>query len=330
MVLVLYLIIINIVAFIFYGVDKKKAEKHQRRISEASLILYAVFGGAFGAFIGMFVWHHKTRKPKFRIMIPVLTLLWMAICAFCLYQNYHLVVTRFEYTNEKVTSENDGFKIVQVSDLHCQLFGINQKTLLEKIEAEDPDIIVVTGDAVDFTHPIYPFTEQFFEGALKIAPVYYIDGNHETNINTKRFSKYLKKLHNMGVQFIDNLKVDLDGIELAGAEERSLGSVDRLGLFEDDQKLHILLAHEPRYVDTYERAGADVVLSGHIHGGQIIIPGKGGFISPDIEFFPKYYAGEYNVGDTTMFVSRGLGNSILPVRINNYPEIVVVTLHSKQ
>ena len=95
----------------------------------------------------------------------------------------------------------------------------------------------------------------------------------------------------------------------------------------DDTLPYILLAHEPQYYDKYTDLGADIVLTGHVHGGQFIIPGKGGFISPEFQIFPELYSGEHiykrDGGETAMIISRGLGNSGIPLRINNSPEIVV-------
>ena len=91
-------------------------------------------------------------------------------------------------------------------------------------------------------------------------------------------------------------------------------------------ELNILLAHEPKLIDGYRETGMDLVFTGHVHGGQVIIPGVGGLFDPDIRFFPDPYEGMLEYGDITMILSRGLGNSVLPIRINNYPEIVVVEL----
>ena len=99
--------------------------------------------------------------------------------------------------------------------------------------------------------------------------------------------------------------------------------------WKDDSRLKLLLAHEPSGYDDYINTGADIVFAGHVHGGQVIIPGKGGLFSPDIELFPDLYKGEYTFGDMTMYLSAGLGNSVLPVRINNYPEVVVVDIVNK-
>ncbi len=317
MILVIYLTIVNILAFILYGIDKKKAEKNKFRISEASLITIAVLGGSIGAFLGMKVFHHKTKKKKFTVTVPLFAVLLVICSIYLLYQNYHIVVTEYEY---KADTE---MKIVQISDLHNQLFGIKQKTLLNKIKDCEPDIIVVTGDAVDRNHTCYQFTKEFFKGAVEIAPVYYVTGNHEVWLDQGEFAGFLSEIESYGVHFMDGKTETFDDIIIAGAANNS--NVTDYG-WENDERLKILLSHEPERHEQYESTGADIVFTGHIHGGQIIIPGKGGLLSPDFEFFPKLYEGEHQVGNMTMYISRGMGNSLLPVRINDYPEIVVLNI----
>ena len=120
--------------------------------------------------------------------------------------------------------------------------------------------------------------------------------------------------------------IETDEYILAGIADSSLsfsGSFDAYEPF-DGTKPVIMLAHEPQYAALYESLGADLVFTGHYHGGQIIIPGKGGLVSPEFEIFPKMYEGIHDINGMKLVISRGLGNSILPVRINNYPEIVVV------
>ena len=327
MILVYYLILINIVTFTLYGLDKLFAVKHKRRISEAFLILMAGIGGAFGALTGMLVFHHKTRKKKFYVTIPVLVGVFLLLNGFFLYQNYRLVVTEYEYKSTEVPASLDGYVIVQISDLHNQWFGFDEKNLLDRIRACEPDIIVVTGDVLDSSHTRYAYAEDFFRGAVKIAPVYYITGNHEEWLSGKRFERFLDEIEQMGVIFLDDREAQVDGFLLAGVAEGSLGK-KLSGKYPADQ-LVVLLAHEPKYYEDYRKSGADLVLTGHIHGGQFILPGKGGLISPDLEFFPDLYEGIHRYGDMTMVISRGLGNSVIPVRINNYPEIVKLTLRKE-
>lgn len=319
MILVIYLTVVNILAFILYGVDKRKAEKNKFRISEATLITIAVLGGSLGAFLGMKVFHHKTKKKKFTVTVPFFAVLLVICSIYLLYQNYHIVVTEYEY------KADCDMNIVQISDLHNQLFGYKQKSLLNKIKKCEPDIIVVTGDAVDRNHTCYQFTKDFFKGAVDIAPVYYVTGNHEMWLDQDEFSAFLSEIEGYGVHFMDGKTEALDDVIIAGAANNS--NVTDYG-WADDERLKILLSHEPERHEQYVSTGADIVFTGHIHGGQIIIPGKGALLSPDMVFFPEMYEGEHQFGDMTLYLSRGMGNSIFPIRINDYPEIVLLKIRN--
>ena len=321
MILVYWLILVNLAAFILYGMDKSYAKKGARRIPEKTLLLWAFLGGSIGAFLGMKVFHHKTLKPKFAVTVPLLMVLELVICGFCLYQNYRLTTSTYDVD----LGLSDDVKIVQVSDLHNQFFGINQSVLLKNIESCDPDIIVVTGDIVDSTHTSYSIAMDFVEGAVKIAPVYYVTGNHENRLHGDKLDKFYDDMRASGVIFLDDTYVDMGEYTLAGIADSSLESFDAYPAFTDEKPV-VMLAHEPDYVSLYQSLGADLVLTGHVHGGQIIIPGKGGLLSPDFTFFPELYEGMHSYGSMTLIVSRGLGNSVAPVRINNFPELVVINV----
>lgn len=321
MILVYWLVLVNLAAFILYGMDKSYSKKGRRRIPEKTLLLWAFLGGSIGAFLGMKVFHHKTLKPKFAVTVPLLMVLELVICGFCLFQNYRLTTTTYDVD----LGLSDDVKIVQVSDLHNQFFGINQSVLLKNIEACDPDIIVVTGDIVDSTHTSYSIALDFVEGAVKIAPVYYVSGNHEDRLHGDKLDKFYSDMRDLGVIFLDDTYVDMGEYTLAGIADSSLGSFDAYPAFTDDKPV-VMLAHEPDYISLYQSLGADLVLTGHVHGGQMIIPGKGGVLSPDFTFFPELYEGMHSYGSLTLIVSRGLGNSVAPVRINNYPELVVINV----
>ena len=176
---------------------------------------------------------------------------------------------------------------------------------------------------MDSSHTFYKFAIDFFEEAVKIAPVYYITGNHEVWLYGERFDEFLSEVESLGVRFMDGETESFENMIIAGTEN---GSRTTDYEWEDDSRLKILLAHEPSVYEDYVSTGADIVFAGHVHGGQVIIPGKGGLFSPDIELFPDLYKGEYTFSDMTMYLSAGLGNSVLPLRINNYPEIVVVDI----
>lgn len=321
MILVYWLILVNLAAFILYGMDKSYAKKGARRIPEKTLLLWAFLGGSIGAFLGMKVFHHKTLKPKFAVTVPLLMVLELVICGFCLYQNYRLTTSTYDVD----LGLSDDVKIVQVSDLHNQFFGINQSVLLKNIEACDPDIIVVTGDIVDSTHTSYSIALDFVEGAVKIAPVYYVTGNHEDRLHGDKLDKFYSDMRDLGVIFLDDTYVDMGSYYLAGIADSSLESFDAYPAFGDEKPV-VMLAHEPDYVSLYQSLGADLVLTGHVHGGQKIIPGKGGMLSPDFTFFPELYEGIHTYDSMTLIVSRGLGNSVAPVRINDYPELVVINV----
>lgn len=321
MLLVYYLVFVNIAAFALYGIDKHKAVKGKWRIPERTLIFIAVIGGSLGALAGMLIWHHKTRKKKFYITVPVFTALLAAAICFCLYQNYHLTVSEYEAD----IGLGREIRIVQISDLHNQFFGFDQHVLLGRIRELKPDIIAVTGDAVDSRHTSYSIAKDFFEGAVDIAPVYYITGNHEARLTGERFDRFLEEIESIGVVLLDDTYINCGDYILAGVADSSCFDFRAYGRF-DDAKPVIMLAHDPLFKDLYLNLGADLVLTGHVHGGQIIIPGKGGLLSPDFTFFPEYYGGIYDAGNMKMIVSRGLGNSVLPVRINNYPEIVDIVV----
>ena len=353
MLYVIYMLVINLITFYLYGRDKRKAEKSEWRIPEATLLAFVILGGAFGGLLGMKIYHHKTKKNKFRITVPIFAIWYVIFCVFSLYQNYHLVVTEYDYKSSKVSAELSGYTIVQISDLHNQIFGIGQKSLLKKIREQSPEMIVVTGDVVDLTHTFFKPAEDFFEGAVQIAPVYYVTGNHESWIaqsksKGERYREFISNIERMGVHYIDDQCVSMDGFTLIGVSDMNLpekvphrdspsGVVEKVphgdspsGVIDNPSgELNILLAHEPKLIDGYRETGMDLVFTGHVHGGQVIIPGVGGLFDPDIRFFPDPYEGMLEYGDITMILSRGLGNSVLPIRINNYPEIVVVELQTR-
>ncbi len=326
MLIVYYELMINAVAFAAYGIDKYRAQKNRYRIPEATLIGLAVIGGALGALFGMKIFHHKTLKPKF-LAVPILLGIQILLAGFCLYSNLHIVVTNYEYRDENYTG--DGLRIVQISDLHNQFFGIKQEYLLGKIRALGPDIIAVTGDVVDSRHTNYYLALQFFKGASEIAPVYYVKGNHELLLKSDERDRFFKELDELGV--IRQWGVtETMGIRLIGLDDDQTED-DTLSKYTDGESgmTEILLSHKPEYYNKYKESGVGLVLVGHMHGGQIIIPGMGGLLSPDVEFFPEFYEGMHKIGNTEMIISRGLGNSVIPLRINDQPEIVTVDIKKK-
>lgn len=272
-------------------------------------------------------------KKKRRYIVLIVTVATLSI--FLYWQNNDIMTTRITYVNNKIPSAFDGYVIVQISDLHNMRFGNDQSVLLQKIKDADPDMIVVTGDLIDNVHTDFAVAMEFIQGAVKIAPVYYVPGNHEARISN--YPELVSLMTSAGVQLLENKQIDLErngsSIELLGIIDPFFApvktSLDGLD-FTDPSSFKILLSHRPELIKLYASKHIDLVLSGHAHGGQIRIPYlMPGLIAPNQGFFPKYTSGSYKESTTTEIVSRGLGNSTFPFRVFNRPEILVITLKSR-
>ena len=272
----------------------------------------------------------KKFKLKKLILIVLAIILFTV---FCIWQDNDIVVSRYEYQNNKISGDLDGYKIAQISDLHNKSFGENNKVLIDLLKKERPDIIVITGDLVDSRRTDIYVAINFVSQAITIAPVYYVSGNHEERLKDEELESFYNGLENIGVVILNNKSIILKTTDhtpfyLLGVNNKNLkdDTLKKITSKLDSDKLMILLAHRPQFLDRYADAGVDLVFSGHAHGGQIRLPFVGGLLAPDQGFFPKYTAGSYEVSDTTMIVSRGLGNSLFPIRIFNRPDLVIVTL----
>ena len=324
---VIWYAVINLGGFIAFALDKHFAKTGKRRIMERDLILLALLGGAFGCLLGMILCHHKTRKRKFQIAIPAFVIWYLFLIPFLTYQNNNLVITRYD------TGTSQGLRVVQISDLHNTVIMWDKERIARETGALDPDIIVITGDIVDSYHTDIDSALHTAAGLAKIAPVYYVTGNHEYRLSDTDLKKLTDGLASAGVTVLsDSYEIRNDGgsaYALIGLNDTSLGDGTLPELVKQARSeagsdiKTVVLAHEPQYIDSYSESGADIVFAGHAHGGQIVCPGIGPLIAPDQWFFPKYTTGIIEKGNTKMIISRGLGNSALPFRINDYPEIVV-------
>ena len=216
-------------------------------------------------------------------------------------------------------------KIVQVSDLHGKQFSAHNSKLAAKIKNLNPDFIAVTGDI------IHRYTPKDIKVALEtvstlsaIAPVLYVSGNHEMRNKGYRF--FRKNIKEAGATVLDNKATEICGITVVGLNGAH-NKNETLFKITPDKPNKILFAHMPHYFANYAKAGYDLVLCGHAHGGQWRIPfAKQGVYAPGQGFFPKYTDGIHRSGNTKMIISRGLGNSEFPLRLFNRPELVVITL----
>lgn len=274
----------------------------------------------------------RSNRKKY-IKSAIVLLIVIVLLLFCNFQNKHLETTHYTYETEQLGVDLDGYRIVQISDLHNAKFGKNNQKLVDRIRECAPDMIVLTGDLVDSNHTNVDRVVQFVDEIVKICPVYYVTGNHEYWLDTSEYEKLMDGLVSAGVVILDNQVVEISRgdakFRLVGLDDKSLADGTLEALLSDEKELTVVLAHEPQYFARYAGTGVDLVLSGHAHGGQFRLPFVGGIVAPDQGFLPEYTAGEYYMNGTEMIVSRGLGNSVIPVRLFNYPEIVCVELVEK-
>lgn len=258
-----------------------------------------------------------------------------------LWGNTALEVNEYEIVSDRIPQGFSGFRIAQISDLHNQEFGEGNAKLINLLTQTDPDIIVITGDLIDSRQTDIGIALDFARRTIQIAPVYYVSGNHEARV--AEYEDLKMGLVEEGVTVLDNRKVQItregERINLIGIDDPSFRedylfgnaefvsrqAIDALQNASDGYT--VLLSHRPELFDAYVGSGIDLVFSGHAHGGQFRLPFFGGLVAPNQGFFPKYDAGRFTEENTTMVVSRGVGNSIIPIRFNNRPEIIVVTLN---
>jgi predicted MPP superfamily phosphohydrolase len=247
-----------------------------------------------------------------------------------------LEISRYEVKSQKLPESFDGFKIVQLSDLHGAEFGEDGMGLVEKVKELEPDMIALTGDFVTDEGDLAA-VEKLAARLTELCPVYFISGNHE--FGSGLAVKVRNILERAGVKYLSNEYLTIsrgeDGILLGGVED-PLAYADMLSPDELAQKMNdaapdafkILLGHRNYWMTEYPELPVDLIFCGHAHGGLIRIPGVGGLIGTDRRLFPDFDAGEYNNGRYTLIVSRGLGNSVPIPRVFNRPEIVCVELSS--
>lgn len=287
-------------------------------------------------------------------ILGILCILFVAIllvvCITSFIENRRLYIARYDIKDPIVPKSFDGFRIAQVSDLHNNSFGVDNERLLSKIADCSPDIIVVTGDMlVGIPGTDVDIAADTLNKLCNIAPVYFSMGNHEL-----RISKYIDKYGDMWVRFLAKLSPEVNKLfDSSAIIERDGDRIFLHGLnltpklytrFKDvsmpkkhlrkrfgtcnDNEFHIFLAHNPDYFTDYAAWGAKLTFSGHVHGGIMQIPFLGGVISPKLRLFPQYDKGLFEISDKYMIISGGLGNHTIKFRINNIPEIVVVTLEN--
>ena len=279
--------------------------------------------------------------PTKKKTICVLSGILLILIVWTAWGNAALELNTYTISSRGLPDAFDGYRIAQVSDLHNAEFGDGNQRLLDMLREAEPDMIAITGDLIDSLKTNIAVALAFAEEAVRIAPCYYVSGNHEARVPEYRELK--AGLEAAGVTVLDDARVEIEisgkSITVIGVNDPSFHAdyltsdaavMDRKlsELPSEDADFTILLSHRPELFDTYVAHNMDLVLTGHAHGGQFRLPLIGGLLAPNQGLFPKYDDGLYSEGNTNMIVSRGLGNSIIPFRFNNRPEVVLIELKS--
>ncbi len=278
----------------------------------------------------------KKKKMKiFSVRTAIILILLVLLGIFLYFENTTLSSSHYIYESELVSADFDGFKIVQVSDFHQREYGKDNKKLLNLVKSENPDIIVITGDMVSCTDKNFDIAVEFADKLADIAPTYYSSGNHEM---WGQYFPFMDALKESDVKILENEKevikrgksqINLYGLSYEVFCYPNGVSKELQSLIKTSDEMNILLAHRPDLLSDYSSYDVDLVFSGHAHGGQIRGIFKNGIYAPDQGLFPKLTAGVHTEKETTMIISRGLGGSHFVPRVFNKPELVTVTLKSK-
>lgn len=261
-----------------------------------------------------------------RIVLAVLVLGLTTLVVWNSWLNAKPVLNVISIQNRYIPSAFDGYRIAHISDFHSAERMTD--SVIELLKEAKPDIICITGDLMDCRDKKPDVALAFVEKAMDIAQCYYVTGNHELRLSAKLRDILFEGMADRGVILLDKEIFERDDSKIAlfgnffgdAKEEEYMPGFDGF---------KILLSHYPEDIDYYVTAKYDLVLSGHAHGGQFRLPFVGGLYAPGQGIFPKYDAGLYSQGNTDLVVSRGIGNSLFPVRFNNPPEVVLVELHCK-
>lgn len=289
-------------------------------------------------------------------MIKIILIIVAVFIVYCLIEMIRELrdfrVTKYRICSQKLNGIKGEKKIIFLSDLHNRMYGEENKRLLESIRDQHPDLILIGGDMlVRKDGNSYDKTVHFLTKLPGICPVYCANGNHEQKLKElpdkyeQSYEEYKRILTASGIHMLENasetvkldeVPVKLSGLEIPlrayarfGKKELSLKEItDRIG--EHGSDYQILLAHHPGYMKEYLAYGADLILGGHYHGCVVQLPGIGGVISPNFTLFPKYSGGIYREGEQTAVVSRGLGTHSVPLRLWNWPELIVLELSGNE
>ncbi|MBQ8189777.1 MAG: metallophosphoesterase [Lachnospiraceae bacterium] len=285
---------------------------------------------------------------KIQTIMTIIGAMIAAVGAVVVWDTHRFVVRSYHISSPKL---NKKMRFVVLADLHGRSFGKENQKLLDKIAELKPDGIMIAGDMItakpgrDFTNSI-----AFIRRLAEHYPVYYGSGNHEYRMGiypekygdmskeyeTAIAGKNLIRLHTDSVVLeesnicVSGLEIDREFYKKWKAPAMDGNYIkEKLGEY-DRERFQILIAHNPAYFPAYAEYGADLVLSGHVHGGIAKLPLLGGVISPALRLFPKYDGGRFEENESVMILSRGLGTHTIPVRFLNPGELVEIVLEPEQ
>lgn len=292
------------------------------------------------------------------ISILIVLVSFVLFCIWMHFENIHLTKKEYTIVSDKLPSVFSGTRFIMLSDLHNNQFGNNNEILVKAIQNEQPEFIVIAGDMiVSKDGQSFDVAYNLIEQLVQLCPVYYGYGNHEQRLKKREedhevlepsFLAYEEQLKNLGVVILDNKDMVFErkgkhirltglsiGLEYFKKFPRPKMKVQYINETIGEKKSYtILIAHNPEYFEQYAEWGADLVLSGHIHGGMVRLPFIGGVVSPQYRLFPKYDSGYFKkeIGKLTsqMIISRGLGIHTIKIRVFNRPELVVIKLDKKE
>lgn len=282
----------------------------------------------------------KLKKRRWPLVLLIIAVILTAIV---LDSRLRLTVTEYQLGYNNLPESFNGYRIVQLSDLHLQQFGADNERLLNKVKAQNPDLIVLTGDFINRNTSGEDLNQSvslraFFEELAPIAPAYFVTGNHEWASGEQAELESI--LTAAGIKCLKNeftlLERGGDQIVLAGVDDPN-GPADMTTPTELVSNIRescpesfvVFLGHRDDWLERYPMLDVDIIFCGHAHGGIVRLPFAGGVLGTSFNLFPKYDAGVFNEGGYDMVLSRGLGNNVPVPRFLNPPQIVTVILQTK-
>ncbi len=257
----------------------------------------------------------------------------LTLASYLFYEVNHLRVIRYTVPVRNLPASFQGFTILHLSDLHQKRFGKNQANLFNLINGYHYDMVALTGDLINRFRPDGGPAVELVAG-LTQKPCFFVNGNNESSALIRHGYRIEGRLSDVGCTTLDNASQPLslggEHIWIAGVDDLSCGKENLVKTLQKtgDGAPVVLLAHSPLLFSKAAEAGASLLLAGHTHGGQIRIPFAGALWVPDMGFLPRWDYGLFYQDKTTLIVNGGLGESVIPLRFNIPPEIVLVTLTS--